>query len=542
MSLQTQFVIRVVDAPDSLTIELTSTEQGHMWMGKFDKDSIENLTKKTGSAKKYPVFIKMLHSALDQSSESVIVDILTPRDLELLRDRRQRESQIHGGDNVVSGKLDDSKMFLILTYLCEFEKVHYPLCLSKSVPKEQQLLQTINALRQELAATKSQSTANNSMLGSLAPFGTSQLVESTPHKSPPAHSSVLQPAASPTALESFVATQHEQHKQELAALFKKIDLLEREVQAREQTIRMQTVEIDELRQSLERERAGRVQTDVREGQAGRRGTAATAAGGSRQKTPLRSASRERSGSNSQYSNSGKKPRLPLTKTYNYQAAKPKLPTAPSTKPGGRLPTPKKAAPQRTSPTAAKRHIGGYLPQLRRSQDSFNSRDSGEMRPYKGGSKQGSRSNSVSSLSNKGLNTSNGSLKKPNHAPFRNSPKPTGLRQNSPNAKRSGSPFRFQDTREIFRSHHTDNRESDVSDSRERRRRARQVKEIDTFHLNRPIIQTQTPKPTKSALKHTASNYNTAVQQQNEEIDQDLLEIHQKYEKLSKVLAAGAGKH
>lgn len=42
---------------------------------------VENITQKTGSAKKFPVFVKMLMTALGHGSESVFVDLLTYADL-----------------------------------------------------------------------------------------------------------------------------------------------------------------------------------------------------------------------------------------------------------------------------------------------------------------------------------------------------------------------------------------------------------------------------------------------------------------------------
>lgn len=518
-----------------------------MWIGKFDRDTIENLTKKTGSAKKFNVFIKMLHSALDQTSESVLVDILTPRDLELLRDRKQREAQFQGGDGNLQGKLDDSKMFVILTYICEFEKVHYPLCLSKSIPKEQQLLQTINALRQELAATKSNTTANNSMLGSLAHFtvgvphpdfsAQSSAQKPSPilqNSSPPFNNVQLQQQAAaqtPSAasvrigvLEQQLSEQHEQHKHELAVLFAKIDALEAQVRLKDRIIADKDRDLLELRKHHRKN-----STDIRDRSA------------SKDNVRVNRYLGERSGSNSQKSNSAKKPKLPMTKTYNYMMAKPKLPTAPVTKPAARHPTPKKAPVHRSSPSGVQRNNPGYLPAARRSQDSFNSRDSGEMKSQKGGSRKVSRSNSVSSLSHKGLNTSNGSLKKPRSPGYRNSPKLGGIRHNSPGQKRPGSPFRFQDTRDMFRSDNHQRDGSDGSDSRERRKRARQMKDIDNFHLNRPVVQTQ-PTKHKSALKAQKLGYPVVSHQESEEVDQDLFEIHQKFEKLSKALASGTGKN
>lgn len=42
---------------------------------------LEGITQKTGSAKKFPVFVKMLLTALGSGSDSVFVDLLTYADL-----------------------------------------------------------------------------------------------------------------------------------------------------------------------------------------------------------------------------------------------------------------------------------------------------------------------------------------------------------------------------------------------------------------------------------------------------------------------------
>jgi coiled-coil domain-containing protein 61 len=78
-------------------VSLTKTDTGETWEGQFDEDFVENLTKKTGNAKSFKVFCKMLYSALDQSSDSVMLDVLTPRDLELLRERKTKEIVNHRG-------------------------------------------------------------------------------------------------------------------------------------------------------------------------------------------------------------------------------------------------------------------------------------------------------------------------------------------------------------------------------------------------------------------------------------------------------------
>lgn len=52
---------------------------GHVFF--FFYSDVEGITQKTGSAKKFSVFVKMLLTALGHGSESVFVDLLTYADL-----------------------------------------------------------------------------------------------------------------------------------------------------------------------------------------------------------------------------------------------------------------------------------------------------------------------------------------------------------------------------------------------------------------------------------------------------------------------------
>jgi coiled-coil domain-containing protein 61 len=99
---------------------------------------IEEMTSKTGNVKKYPVFCRMLSNAVQRTSDSVFVDLLTMADLEMLRARRmQQQQQLNTSSDHISlsaskeGVLPSSsatsatksdKRFLILTYLVEFDR------------------------------------------------------------------------------------------------------------------------------------------------------------------------------------------------------------------------------------------------------------------------------------------------------------------------------------------------------------------------------------------------------------------------------------
>jgi coiled-coil domain-containing protein 61 len=74
----------------NLTVEERKT--GFIWSGEFGEHYIEDITRKTGNYKKFPTFINMLISGLENSTRSVIVDILTYQDLEALKSRKGRRN------------------------------------------------------------------------------------------------------------------------------------------------------------------------------------------------------------------------------------------------------------------------------------------------------------------------------------------------------------------------------------------------------------------------------------------------------------------
>ena len=77
------------------------------------------MTFKAGSSKKFNIFLIMLISALENTSSAVIIDLETHNDLEKMRNK-----PVLGNTNTI---------YLILTYLSEFDKVYYPLPLQLKV-------------------------------------------------------------------------------------------------------------------------------------------------------------------------------------------------------------------------------------------------------------------------------------------------------------------------------------------------------------------------------------------------------------------------
>lgn len=83
------YLVTVANLPSStLCVQVESQSDGTRWRGDFTARYLEDITSRTGSFKKYGVFVKMLTSALTEQSDAVFVDLLTYEDLEALRRRR----------------------------------------------------------------------------------------------------------------------------------------------------------------------------------------------------------------------------------------------------------------------------------------------------------------------------------------------------------------------------------------------------------------------------------------------------------------------
>ena len=74
--------------PREMVVEVELEESGERWIATFGAAYLEEITAKTGNFKKFGTFARMLLKALERSSESVFVDLLTYEDLEMLRARR----------------------------------------------------------------------------------------------------------------------------------------------------------------------------------------------------------------------------------------------------------------------------------------------------------------------------------------------------------------------------------------------------------------------------------------------------------------------
>lgn len=89
----------------------------------------------------------MLQTSLNKNSDSVFLDILTYQDLQVLKSRKQGGAS----QSQSMGSTGNNKRYLILTYVVEFDKVHYPLPLNfNEAPDIEALKGTIKRLRFEM--------------------------------------------------------------------------------------------------------------------------------------------------------------------------------------------------------------------------------------------------------------------------------------------------------------------------------------------------------------------------------------------------------
>ncbi|RVE63686.1 hypothetical protein OJAV_G00138480 [Oryzias javanicus] len=147
----TEFSVKMELDKGVLIVEVSDSVTADQWRGEFDPAYIEDLTRKTGNFKQFPIFCSMLESAVRKTSDSVTLDLLTYADLELLRNRKAgvvSRPRAHQQSSALT-----AKRYLILIYTVEFDRIHYPLPLPyMGKPDPATLQKEIRSLRAELSA------------------------------------------------------------------------------------------------------------------------------------------------------------------------------------------------------------------------------------------------------------------------------------------------------------------------------------------------------------------------------------------------------
>ncbi len=84
------YLINVEANDECVTVEAEEKSTGMIWRAyNLSLEYIENITKKTGHFKRFYVFCRMLRNAFKQTSETVFVDLLNPKDIQTWKQQLQ---------------------------------------------------------------------------------------------------------------------------------------------------------------------------------------------------------------------------------------------------------------------------------------------------------------------------------------------------------------------------------------------------------------------------------------------------------------------
>ena len=98
------------------------TGQLHYYTHVVTRIDVEEITHKTGSFKKFDVFVNMLRSALvQQQEEGLHLDVLTYADLLSLKSRKSGNGEQNTTPDISLGA-GNNKRYLILTYASRFDR------------------------------------------------------------------------------------------------------------------------------------------------------------------------------------------------------------------------------------------------------------------------------------------------------------------------------------------------------------------------------------------------------------------------------------
>jgi coiled-coil domain-containing protein 61 len=114
---EVEYLASIKAVSDILTVSLLDPKSSTTWIGTFTSKAIEKLTLKAGGQKPFLVFCKLLYTAIQGKNPSIHLDFYSYKDLEHIRK----------GSLTSTAFEPSKKMYLIISYITEFDKLHYPL-------------------------------------------------------------------------------------------------------------------------------------------------------------------------------------------------------------------------------------------------------------------------------------------------------------------------------------------------------------------------------------------------------------------------------
>lgn len=121
---------------------------------------LENVTRRSGNYKSFPVLVRMIVTALANRSDSVVIQFLTRTQLELLF--KSNSGRRSNSANSAGTSTNNNRYFLII-YKAEFDHVKYPLPLIYTPPTVERLQEKLLQMREELHAERRRKSDGSAM-------------------------------------------------------------------------------------------------------------------------------------------------------------------------------------------------------------------------------------------------------------------------------------------------------------------------------------------------------------------------------------------
>lgn len=138
-----------IQQSDTFSILLIDEDQPERWEGLFNGQAISRLTTSAGNTKKVQIFYKMLQNAILNNSNEVSFTILSPIDINEMKNGSQSQSQMNdNGSTTIQLNHNESRYF-ILEQRTEFDRVKYPLRLFNRPYTTEELKTIIRTLKSE---------------------------------------------------------------------------------------------------------------------------------------------------------------------------------------------------------------------------------------------------------------------------------------------------------------------------------------------------------------------------------------------------------
>jgi hypothetical protein len=152
-----EYIVYLSVSDNAMKISMENNDSLY-WLGEYPIQNIEEITQKAGSYKSFSVFVKMLMSGLSQDNDSVTVDLLTNKDLELMKQKRTNNSM---NESMSQDPNKTNRVYLIVNYNGEFEKVCYPIPMYyQNPPPADLMIRTINRLKKVSKTNNSSNLIN----------------------------------------------------------------------------------------------------------------------------------------------------------------------------------------------------------------------------------------------------------------------------------------------------------------------------------------------------------------------------------------------